>query len=76
MIVVFKVREEELFEALEKLEKLFHPRQITEVERATSLGSERTLWYTIIVSTAYDPPELLRRLKEHGLLEYLACIKR
>jgi len=71
-MVVFRVRGLEVFEVLEKLEKLFHPRQIDEIYRDKSLGEE----YTIYVSTSYDPPELLRRLKEHGLLKYLVCIKR
>lgn len=68
MMVEFEVSELELFEVLEKLEKLFYPHQITEVIRGEK--------YTIVVSTGYDPPELLRLLKEHGLLEYLFRITR
>jgi len=68
MIVEFSVRECELFEVLEKLGKLFYPHQIIEIHRCEE--------YIIYVSTSYDPPELLRRLKEHGLLEYLVSIKR
>ena len=68
MMVVFRVREVVLFEVLERLGKLFYPHQIDEIYRCEE--------YIIYVSTSYDPPELLRRLKEHGLLEYLVSIRR
>jgi len=72
MMVVFRVREVVLFEVLERLGKLFYPHQIDEICRDESLGGV----FSIYVSTSYDPPELLRRLKEHDLLKYLVCIKR